>query len=649
MLERALGWAEAGWPVFPCGSDKKPLIREWQKQATTDAAQIGEWWLDWPDALPAAVPGLVGCFALDVDVKNADGEASLRKLEAEHDFEAWAIPQQRTPSGGRHLLFRGHAATTRGVLGAGLDTRGGTPDGRGLGYIICYAETSPAAPDECPTHHGELVRAIGQPPERHADAGTPVVELDLPGNIKRCTDYLSRLRPVPSGGRNDALFRVVGVVKDLGVSEAKARELLAEHPAALGDPPLPEEEADATIRSAYANGQMAPGIYGVDPGTIAALAARLAADDPPAAPAPRTRRLAKWSERRSRPAPPWVVRHLIPKGALCGIYGPGGSYKSFLALDLALSIATARPQWGSNDVLSPGPVVYVSGEGALEPRVRAWEARYGAIPDTFSLLDGLALASADELLAMAQDVDSLIETDWKKPPVAVVVDTLARAAVGLDENSARDMGQIVQAANEIQRRYGCAVILVHHTPAKGETWRGSTAVFFALDTAISVAKTAVNRAVLSVDRQKDSAIGRQWSATLEAQETGVERDGEPEASLVVASLESKAGIEAGPRARRSPAQALREANVIETRAAACRAVLSGLTAGGTVSARALAKMAATSLGAGASEDGIRSWLRRAVKGGKADLTHSLGAWVAVENPLEFGPLVESEPAKPENE
>ncbi len=51
--------------MFPCY--EKP-IKEWQKLATTDELTIRNW--DWEGAKVCAVPGLVGCFVIDVDVKN---------------------------------------------------------------------------------------------------------------------------------------------------------------------------------------------------------------------------------------------------------------------------------------------------------------------------------------------------------------------------------------------------------------------------------------------------------------------------------------------------------------------------------------------------------------------------------------------------
>ena len=44
MLAAALEFAAAGLPVFPCGADKRPLIKAWPTEASTDPMQLRAWW-----------------------------------------------------------------------------------------------------------------------------------------------------------------------------------------------------------------------------------------------------------------------------------------------------------------------------------------------------------------------------------------------------------------------------------------------------------------------------------------------------------------------------------------------------------------------------------------------------------------------------
>ena len=71
MLQVALRLAQGGWPVFPCGLDKAPLIAGGFRSRSPSAAHIKEWWKTHPEALPGICPGDQGLAALDVDSPGA--------------------------------------------------------------------------------------------------------------------------------------------------------------------------------------------------------------------------------------------------------------------------------------------------------------------------------------------------------------------------------------------------------------------------------------------------------------------------------------------------------------------------------------------------------------------------------------------------
>jgi hypothetical protein len=143
---------------------------------------------------------------------------------------------------------------------------------------------------------------------------------------------------------------------------------------------------------------------------------------------------------------------------LAVLYGPSGSGKTFVALDWALSVATGS-WWFGHEVTS-GPVLYVAAEGVggLGIRVRAWQEHrrtYGCgetnwLPLAANLLDKHSTAA-------------LVDIASELRPVLVVFDTLARWIAGGDENSPKDMGLAVEAADSIRRVTGACVLLVHHT------------------------------------------------------------------------------------------------------------------------------------------------------------------------------------------
>jgi hypothetical protein len=112
-LERAAhGLADVGWPVFPCAPGRKvPVTEHGFQEATTDHAQIEQWWAgSKSDRNVAIATGTPGPDVLDVDKhgprKGDSGYPALSRLiRAELVVNPNATV--RTPSGGAHLYFAG--------------------------------------------------------------------------------------------------------------------------------------------------------------------------------------------------------------------------------------------------------------------------------------------------------------------------------------------------------------------------------------------------------------------------------------------------------------------------------------------------------------------------------------------------------------
>lgn len=637
MLKRALNWAAAGWHVFPVRDNKRPYFSDWNEAASTSPLVIEGWWKSVPEAQVGVVPAMSEAYVIDVDVKDGkDGYGSLKKLEEEYHFRAEDYPSQQTRSGGRHIFMRGYAPTSVEVLGGGIDTRGGLADGTSRGYILAYQDAPPARPEDCPV--GVVFQFAKR--DRSSGASPPLVELDLDENIKRARDYLSQVVAVPEGSRGITLFKHAATVKDLGVGLQRALELFAENPAALGDPPQDADEAYGRIASAYRNGQLPPGVSAIEPEHIKALVAEEKAKG-----RPKRKRLATWPEMKDRPEPGWIIRNLIPAKSLVGMYGPGGSFKSFIAADMALAISTGRMEWGEQDVLTSGPVVVISGEGSLGPRVRAWEVANGSeVGDNFAVLDGLDLSDGADIVAAAAEIDQAIEEKWGgRKPIILIVDTLARASGAADENSNKDMGRIIVACDELRRHFDCTVLLVHHTPKSGNDWRGATAVYFALDAGLSVKRSGNNRVGLVVARMKDGNIGDQWSIKLAEIATGKEKQGEPERSLALSSVKHVGYNVEEKKDKLQERQEIRGKMLTQARAETTREILSHLLPNQTVTASILAKQVAAAMGAlGAVGDieGTRTFLNRAVNrpkdGRSLNTEHPLADCVVTLDPLTFG-------------
>lgn len=168
------------------------------------------------------------------------------------------------------------------------------------------------------------------------------------------------------------------------------------------------------------------------------------------------------------------------------LVGKSGSGKSFVALDIAGRLAVNQP------------VVYIAGEGVngYSARWESWKS-FHQCRETHLYFWTEALQVLDD--AGIWTFFKTIEDKHLKKIGMVIIDTLARSAVGLDENSARDMGQFIAAVDRIKDTLGCSVLVVHHTGKSGDM-RGSTALYGAAD---SVLSQSINNGVIRLTNKPD--------------------------------------------------------------------------------------------------------------------------------------------------
>ena len=255
------------------------------------------------------------------------------------------------------------------------------------------------------------------------------------------------------------------------------------------------------------------------------LAGILNAAREPAPAAPRYKLLGA-DDLRDLPPLAWRVRGVLPAVGLAGLYGPSASGKSFLALDMAAAIAEGRQWFGCR--VEAVPVVYAAleGEGGFKLRVAAWEMHAGR-----SLPDGMSMVLQSFKLTEPQDVQDLAAV---VPAGAVVfLDTLNRAAPTADENSSKDMGEILSAAKHLQSLINGLVVLVHHTgkdSSKG--LRGHSSLFAALDAAVEVARDG-DRREWKVAKSKDGQDGDAHPFKLQIETLGTDDYGDAITSCVV--------------------------------------------------------------------------------------------------------------------
>lgn len=223
-----------------------------------------------------------------------------------------------------------------------------------------------------------------------------------------------------------------------------------------------------------------------------------------AAPVQRANPFMTVDELFALPPVEWMVESYLPAQGMSALFAPPGAFKSFLAADLALSVAYGRPWHGF--ATAQRRVLYVLAEGkhGFARRIRAWQQHRvdGQGTDQFVLLP-VPVNFLD-----SGCVDQLIDAiDVHLGGVGLVVlDTLARNFGPGDENSTKDMNAYVAGTTKLAER-GAHVLHVHHTGkdgSKGE--RGSSAFLGALDTSLKLDREpGADSATLWVKKQKDGA------------------------------------------------------------------------------------------------------------------------------------------------
>lgn len=268
-LDHALALAALGFYVFPIVEGKKapPRMEGWQRHATRDKHKLQAMWASHPNDNIGISTTKFGdreaLLVVDVDNKGEKhGDQELLRLE----LEGWALPAtftQRTPTGGRHLVYRVPAPMRQGanVLGPGLDVRS-----KG-GYIVAAGSDVDTGRYEANGHPvipapDWLVDRCGRPIERTRQAEPPPAAVDAAAATQRAIYYLEHeaALAIEGLGGDETTYKVAARLKDIGIVKDVAVTLLLEHWNERCSPPWLPKELGVKVDNAYQYGQEPPGI-----------------------------------------------------------------------------------------------------------------------------------------------------------------------------------------------------------------------------------------------------------------------------------------------------------------------------------------------------------------------------------------------------
>jgi hypothetical protein len=145
--------------------------------------------------------------------------------------------------------------------------------------------------------------------------------------------------------------------------------------------------------------------------------------------------------------------------------------KSFLALDLAVAVASGQPALRRFAVARPGPVLLYAAEDALHIVRERLVGICAAADVELDALDVHVITAPSVRLDHRPDRDALRETVARVRPRLLVLDPFVRLH-RVNENAADEVAPLLAYLRELQREHHCAVLLVHHARKSGHARAG---------------------------------------------------------------------------------------------------------------------------------------------------------------------------------
>jgi hypothetical protein len=228
----------------------------------------------------------------------------------------------------------------------------------------------------------------------------------------------------------------------------------------------------------------------------------------------------------------WLIKDILVDGGIATIYGESGSTKSFLAIDLAMHLATGS-EWFGLEVNRGIPIIYTALEGfrGVVKRIKGWCKKNNLSPSNIFI-------DHDSLLLGEQgSVESFINyykaSNFNRG--MIIIDTFNMACPNIEENSAKEMSGVITKAKLIAEKLNSTVLIIHHS-GKDESrgMRGSSSLKASMDTIIYVKQDSNGNCEWSLEKSKDSECGIRYGYRLETLE--LDMDGEVETTCILDKL-----------------------------------------------------------------------------------------------------------------
>lgn len=227
--------------------------------------------------------------------------------------------------------------------------------------------------------------------------------------------------------------------------------------------------------------------------------------------------------------PTWLIKNVIPETGFGIIYGKSGTYKSFLTIDLLAHIANGRAWFGNNTKQKPVIYIPLEGKSGISKRIEAWKIHNHSNDQIISIFENTNFKDKNNIEYLIEKIK-----DARLDGGVICIDTLAQAGGDMDENSSKDMGNMIKTFQYIQQELGGIVLVVHHTgkdDSKG--MRGHSSLYASLDFALECTAHGNLSAQFKIAKSKDSESDKGYTFKMSVINLGYDEDGELITSLAV--------------------------------------------------------------------------------------------------------------------
>lgn len=203
----------------------------------------------------------------------------------------------------------------------------------------------------------------------------------------------------------------------------------------------------------------------------------------------------------------WLVEGMIKQQSLVMFGGMPSGGKTYLAVELMLSVASGKPFLGQYQV-KRGDAVFIACEGrdSVLRRVGAWNHLKNEGVD----VDNAYISSREMVVTAPETADISIEQYVREieaggiRPKVIFIDTMNYSLGSSKENDANDMTNYFRRiAHSLINKFGCVVVLLHHTSKDGADIRGSSTIRGALDALFLVSRDKGGVFTVKNDKHKD--------------------------------------------------------------------------------------------------------------------------------------------------